>query len=158
MSELRRTIRELRASSSDGLADLLTLWRSRDVEKWARDPAIYPLLGEKVLKEGEPLLAYDVVTEGIEHAPHNVRLRQLQGLALARSGANARARQLFEKLRAENNLDEETLGMLARTYKDDATLAKTPREARKPRLHSWSARKQKPPGWPPLCAPPVCAN
>ncbi|MEP6821449.1 MAG: TRAFs-binding domain-containing protein [Chthoniobacterales bacterium] len=130
MADLRATIRELRASSSGGLADLLTVWRSHDADAWSRRPAIYSLLGEKVLKEGEPLLAYDIVAEGMNYAPDDVRLRQLQGLALARSGANARARQLFEKLRAENNLDDETLGMLARTYKDDASLAKTRREAR----------------------------
>lgn len=131
VADIRRTIREVRASSSPGFADLLTIWRTRDPEKWSLVPEIYALLGEKVLEEGEPLLAYDIVAEGIKHAPRDVRLRQLQGLSLARSGATERARKIFEELRAEKNLDEETLGMLARTYKDGTALAETSQEARK---------------------------
>ena len=32
MSALQRTMRDLRAASAGGLADLLTIWRARDVE------------------------------------------------------------------------------------------------------------------------------
>lgn len=38
---------------------------------------------EQFLARGEPLLAYDVISEGLIQSPDNVRLRQLQGLALA---------------------------------------------------------------------------
>ncbi len=127
---VKRILREVRAASSLSFADLLALWRARNPEAWARVPEIFSLLGEKVMKAGEPLLAYDIVAEGIKHAPRDVRLRQLQGLALARSGATARAQKIFEELRAEKHLDEETLGMLARTYKDGAALAQSPRAAR----------------------------
>jgi class 3 adenylate cyclase len=51
-------------------------------------------------------------------APGNLRLRQLQGLVLARSGDVERANQLLADLAAEGNADAETLGMLARTHKD----------------------------------------
>ncbi len=61
----------------------------------------------------------------------DVRLRQLQGLALARSGALERASEILEQLRAEKHADEETLGMLARTYKDRAAHASKPGERRK---------------------------
>ena len=71
------------------LADLMAMWRSRDLEEWSSSPKIYRLLGERILKQGEPLLAYDVVSEGVKNYPKDVRLRQLQGLALARSGATA---------------------------------------------------------------------
>jgi class 3 adenylate cyclase len=78
---------------------------------------------EKFLAQGEPLLAYDLVSEGVAKAPQNVRLRQLQGLALARSGATQRANILLQTLRNENQADEETLGMLGRTFKDLAATA-----------------------------------
>ena len=75
-------------------------------------------LAEQHLKGGEPLLAYDVATQGLAAFPDDVRLRQLQGLALARSGAGERARRVLEALKAEGHADEESLGMLARTSKD----------------------------------------
>src|SRR5260370_22817793 len=83
---------------------------------------------EKFLAQGEPLLAYDLVSEGLMKWPQDVRLRQLQGLALARSGATQRANVVLEKLRSERQADEETLGMLARTLKDLAATARRPSE------------------------------
>lgn len=130
-ADLRRLLRDLRHATALRLPELLDRWRTHDPQTWPRLPALYTLLGERVLKQGEPLLAYDIVAEGLKYAPADVRLRQLQGLALVRSGASGRARKIFEELRAENNLDEETLGMLARTYKDAAAQAATPREARR---------------------------
>ena len=82
-------------------------------------------LAEKFLRQGEPLLAYDVASEGLAIWPEDVRLRQLQGLALARSGATARANTILESLQSAGQTDEETLGMLGRTYKDLASYAKS---------------------------------
>jgi hypothetical protein len=73
---------------------------------------------ERFLRSGEPLLAYNSVQEGLEKWPSDLRLRQLQSLALARSGAVARANQGLQKLREEGHGDAETLGLLARTHKD----------------------------------------
>src|SRR5262249_1269729 len=63
--------------------------------------------------------------------PGDVRLRQLQGLALARSGATKRARDLLEQLTKKGHGNEETLGMLARTYKDLGARAIDTRERRR---------------------------
>jgi class 3 adenylate cyclase len=73
---------------------------------------------EHYLRQGEPLLAYNAVQEGLRIWPGNLRLRQLQGLALARSGDVELANQLLTDLAAEGTADAETLGMLARTHKD----------------------------------------
>jgi class 3 adenylate cyclase len=73
---------------------------------------------EHYLRQGEPLLAYNAVQEGLRVWPGNIRLRQLQGLALARSGDVALANRLLSELAAEGASDAETLGMLARTHKD----------------------------------------
>jgi len=82
----------------------------------------------KLLGHGEPLLAYDFISEGLTKSPRNVRLRQLKGLALARSGATRRANVILQELRDENQSDEETLGMLGRTFKDLAAQNQNDRE------------------------------
>src|SRR5437763_14222314 len=83
---VEKTVKALRTSASVELDDLIAIWRSRDPEAWSSSPEIYQLLGEGILEHGEPLLAYDIVSEGLENCSTDVRLRQLQGLALARSG------------------------------------------------------------------------
>jgi class 3 adenylate cyclase len=90
-----------------------------------RDAANIISHAEECLAKGEPLLAFDVIREAPPAAQRGVRLRQLQGLALARSGATERAKCIFEELRGSGHADEETLGMLARTYKDLALSSKT---------------------------------
>ena len=118
----------LRSVVSADLAQLMSIWRTRDAAEWSHSPEIYRALGQKILQQGEPLLAFDVVREGLSIFVSDVRLRQLQGLALARSGASERANEILEELRCEGQADEETLGMLGRTYKDLAAYAPTDRE------------------------------
>ncbi|MBI5211122.1 MAG: DUF4071 domain-containing protein [Elusimicrobia bacterium] len=74
--------------------------------------------GERVLRSGEPLRAYDILSQGLESSPGHVRLRQLVALSLARSGATERAGAAAQALVEEGHRDEETLALLARTYKD----------------------------------------
>jgi class 3 adenylate cyclase/tetratricopeptide (TPR) repeat protein len=77
---------------------------------------------QKLLGLGEPLLAYNTLEKALELHPDHLRLRQLKGLALARSGALQRANELLAGLRDEGHDDGETLGLLARTHKDLALL------------------------------------
>lgn len=100
------------------LEALLTLWQSHTPDSWEGMPELYRALGNRILKLGEPLFAYDVLREGLNLWPADVRLRQLQALALARSGATQRANDVLVQLHREGHTDEETLGVLARTYKD----------------------------------------
>jgi hypothetical protein len=72
---------------------------------------------EKLLRMGEPLLAYNTVQQALAERPDEYRLRQLKGLALARSGALRRANEELATLRDEGRVDGETLGLLARTHK-----------------------------------------
>jgi hypothetical protein len=73
---------------------------------------------EQHLRQGEPLLAYNATQQGLERSPGHGRLRQLQALALARSGDVERANTILSELAAGGLDDAETLGMLARTHKD----------------------------------------
>ena len=54
----------------------------------------YEDLGQHLLDLGEPLMVYDIITEGPKSWPQNGRLRQLQALALLRSGAIQQALNL----------------------------------------------------------------
>ena len=72
---------------------------------------------------GEPLLAYNAIQQALADRPKDIRLRQLKGLALARSGALRRANEELTSLRNEGSTDGETLGLLARTHKDLALAA-----------------------------------
>jgi class 3 adenylate cyclase/tetratricopeptide (TPR) repeat protein len=110
------------------LSSLLALWHARTPGEWDDAPEIYRYLGQRVLKLGEPLLAYDVLSEGLRSSPADVRLQQLLALALARSGATLRANALLLRLVEQGRLDEETLGILARTHKDLWARALAPAE------------------------------
>lgn len=100
------------------LEAVLALWQSHTPDSWAGIPELYRALGNRILKLGEPIFAYDVLREGLNLWPADVRLRQLQALALARSGVTQRANDILSQLHDEGHSDEETLGVLARTYKD----------------------------------------
>jgi len=78
---------------------------------------------EKLLHMGEPLLAYNAIQQALGDRPDDIRLRQLKGLALARSGAVRRANEELTSLHDEGATDGETLGLLARTHKDLALAA-----------------------------------
>jgi class 3 adenylate cyclase len=114
------------AVSEAFLGPLLSRWQACDLDQGARTPDLYRQLAERILEVGEPLVAYDVVTEGLSSWPSDVRLRQLQGLVLARSGATERANHILLQLYHEGQTDGETLGLLARTYKDLSALATDP--------------------------------
>ena len=69
---------------------------------------------EEFLHRGEPLLAYNQAQAGLQRWPGDARLRQLQALALARSGDVERANAILRTLADEGRQDAETLGILAR--------------------------------------------
>src|SRR4029077_12493806 len=60
------------------VAAIVALWRSDDA---GLAPKLYGRLGERSLRLGEPLIAYDVLDAGLKVDPKNVRLRQLQAPA-----------------------------------------------------------------------------
>jgi hypothetical protein len=91
----------------------------------AATPAAAVALAEEHLHRGEPVLAYNSAQSGLLTWPGHVRLRQLQGLALARSGDVEGANGLLAQLAEEGHGDAETLSMLARTHKDLALVAKS---------------------------------
>jgi len=88
------------------------------------NPDTFVSEAERHLRGGEPLLAYNAADTGLQHWPDHVRLRQLLALSLARSGDVEQANRILTRLAAEGLDDSETLGVLARTHKDLAMLAR----------------------------------
>ncbi len=131
-SGLTSVLQLFRDGSPPDFTLLQGLWRAHDPELWSVSQEPYRLLGEKILKLGEPLVAYDVVAEGMKFFPQDLRLRQLLALALARSGASGPANKVLEQLYQEGYRDEETIGLLARTHKD---LAREEEDVSKARQH-----------------------
>lgn len=120
----------LKESSELNLTTLLTL-QQETIKLRPRTPEIYRALGESILQLGEPLMAYDVLAEGLKHWSGDLRLQQLLALALARSGSTVAANTLLTQLVDNGHQDEETIGLLARTHKDLWTQANTPALAEK---------------------------
>lgn len=81
---IKEMVHRLKNSEPLDVQSLLEIGSLLEAEYYAGSPKVYALLGNRILKAGEPLLAYDVISTGLGHWPKNVRLRQLQGLALAR--------------------------------------------------------------------------
>ena len=126
--QLADVLQTLESPAPLDLASLLGLWQARNKDRWSDSPEVYRRLANRIVKLGEPLLAYDVIAEGIKFFPGDVRLCQLLALALARSGATRQANAMLMQLCREGHRDEETLGILARTHKDLATQATDPLE------------------------------
>jgi len=110
------------------LPELLAIWKKRSAAAWSGEPEVYRQLGERILRKGAPFQASEVVSEGLKLWPEDLRLRQLQGLALARSGATEQANAILRQLYQEGNRDGETLGILARTHMDFWSRAEDPAE------------------------------
>lgn len=110
------------------LDPLLALWRARreNCNQWSWTVEVYRRISHRLAKLGDHVLAYDVADAGLKCWPQDVRLRQLKGLALARSGDIDGADRILAQLHGEGHKDEETLGLLARVHKDRGVLATDP--------------------------------
>ncbi len=110
-------LKDLKKSGEINISSLLNIHRET-IKIKPHTPIIYQVLGEAILQLGEPLMAYDVLKEGLKQWPDDVRLRQLIALALARSGATHKANHILTQLVAQGHEETETLSLHARTYKD----------------------------------------
>jgi class 3 adenylate cyclase/tetratricopeptide (TPR) repeat protein len=123
--KLALMLKNVKASSELNLSYLLAIGRET-IKIRTHSPDIYIVLGEAILQLGEPLMAYDVLKEGLKNWQDNIRLKQLLALSLARSGATVRANSLLLELVETAAPDRETISILARTHKDLYLQATTP--------------------------------
>jgi class 3 adenylate cyclase/tetratricopeptide (TPR) repeat protein len=126
------------------LAVLTSVWQTRGEDHqdplWSVSPELYRHLGRRLLKLGAAPLALEVTRAGLDFSiprkdqpqercypwAQDVELRQIVGLALARTANPEQAQRVLLALRDEGVQDEETLGVLARTYKDLAQSTSDP--------------------------------
>ncbi|OGF63814.1 MAG: hypothetical protein A2Y62_03435 [Candidatus Fischerbacteria bacterium RBG_13_37_8] len=97
---------------------ITTKWRehpSKDY-KWALQ--LYQTAGTKMLEFGQTFTAYDILEKGLEFYPRDRILLQQMALALARLGKTKKAKEKLEQLYNRGDKSPDTLGILARTYKD----------------------------------------
>ena len=109
------------------LSELTRAWRAR-IGSGSHSLATDRAFAKRALTLGEPLLAHDICRvalglhdnnkDNIITASKDLLLRQHYGLALARCGSMQAAQRVMQALYDEGARDEETLGILARTYKD----------------------------------------
>ena len=121
-------------SGSAELTELSQVWSDHvdDDSAWRCSPELYRQLGRRFLKLGAAPVAKEVAQAGLavsvigvdgKQKPlwgSDVELRQILGLAFARTGNPDEAQKVLLDLKADGAADEETLGVLARTYKDQA--------------------------------------
>jgi class 3 adenylate cyclase len=110
------------------IAELRRIWEEREAEVWVLNVDIYRRAVDAALRLGEAFMAFDMAVEGLGKFPGDLRLIQLQALALARTGATKRANEILGQLRTSGHVDEETLGILARTHKDFWLVSADPKE------------------------------
>lgn len=75
---------------------------------------------EALMTLGRPLYALSILDRARKLDPDDVKARQLEGRALGRAKRYAEARETLRRL-ADERKDGETLGLLARTWKDEWT-------------------------------------
>jgi hypothetical protein len=105
---------------------LLKNWRTLSEKGESLSPAIYEAMGQAALQKGSPLIAYDIFSAALARYPQNPRLQTLLGLALAETGAPERAAAILTELYDSGRADTDTIGILARTYKDLAWITGNP--------------------------------
>ena len=86
---------------------------------------------ETLLKQGEPIFAYDLARRARPDFPEDVPLRQLQALSLIRTGAPGEALTVLTQLLREGHRDQGTLAPLARAYRDYGERTTDPGKLRK---------------------------
>jgi hypothetical protein len=91
---------------------------------WLDDEHVYhgtgvlpSLIAEISIERGDTATAGRALDGGLKRFPHNVRLCQLKGLALKRSGRLDDAREWLEPLHHRYRNDEETSGILGGVFK-----------------------------------------
>jgi class 3 adenylate cyclase len=94
------------------------LWISKDSTLWAKEPYFYIKLAETADKLGQAMFTREILEEGLSYFPDNLRINQLYALSLIKCGFLKSARNILTILVNKGNLDEETLGLLGRVYKD----------------------------------------
>jgi len=118
-TQQREQFDRLVAQAADRLGTVIhDLWLGRDETLWSADPWFHLRLAGLADDLGQTMFAHDVLKDGLRCFPEHPRLTQLYCLSLIKSGFLLAARELLSAMIKRGNLDEETLGILGRVYKE----------------------------------------
>lgn len=114
----RRALARIAAARAAGDAEALIALARSDKPEWRVTSLLRCKVAESLIEIRQPAAAVSLLDEVIAAFPRSIRPQQLKGLALARQGQWQAAQQLLGELVALGERDPETLGMLARTWRD----------------------------------------
>lgn len=113
-----RAIAKVGAARSNGDAEALIEMAKSEAPEWTTTAMLRCKVAEALIALKRPDAAVPLLNEMIDRFPRSVRPQQLKGLALARQGDWRAAQQVLGELYALGERDPETLGILARTWRD----------------------------------------
>lgn len=104
--------------SAKTIDELKHLTLARQNSAWKHHPSLYIAAGEKSIRLGEPLIGYDLISEGLSLFPNDEKLPFLLGLSASRIGIFGAARDIIEEVQKRRPLNEDELSCLGKTYKE----------------------------------------
>lgn len=117
-NDRRKASVAIRTAREVGDADALLAMCRLDGLCWQESPALVCQAIGALIDLDQPKIALPVIEEAMARFPAALRPRQLQGLALARSGDWRSAQRVLGELYMAGEIDAETLGIYARTWMD----------------------------------------
>jgi tetratricopeptide (TPR) repeat protein len=116
--EMKDGLLMVKAARDAGDVDTIVALAETDDLAWTGSPMLLCAAAEALIALKQLPAAQTVLDRAVERFPKALRPKQLQGLALARSGQTMKAQLVLGKLYAAGEIDPETLGILARTWMD----------------------------------------
>lgn len=119
-----RAVTKVGAARSNGDAEGLLELAKSNAPEWTTTAMLHCKIAESLIALKRPADAVPLLDELISRFPRSIRPQQLKGLALARQGQWRAAQQVLSELHELGERDPETLGILARTWRDRYTESK----------------------------------
>jgi tetratricopeptide (TPR) repeat protein len=115
---VKRAAAKVAAARANGDPDALVELAKSDAPEWTTTSMLPCKTAEGLIALKRPNEALTILEAVTQKFPRSVRPQQLKGLALARQGNWKAAQQVLGELHELGEKDPETLGMLARTWRD----------------------------------------
>jgi tetratricopeptide (TPR) repeat protein len=132
--DVQRGIVRISAARESGDVDLLVDMARSEAPEWTTTALLRAKVAEALLSLKRPNDAMPLLEELTQRFPRSIRPRQLQGLAFARMGDWRSAQRILGELYEMGEKDPETMGILARTWRDRFTESQNILHLRKARL------------------------
>jgi Flp pilus assembly protein TadD len=113
-----RALAKVGAARNNGDADALIELARSEAPEWTTTALLRCKVAEALIALKRPQAALPLLDALIAQFPRSIRPQQLKGLALARQGDWRAAQQVLGELHELGERDPETLGILARTWRD----------------------------------------